>query len=49
MAESEPLVHLEVTMTPEEYVAIKRDADWEGQSVAKWLITKAMGRQRQGC
>lgn len=49
LMEKEPMVHLEVTMTPEEYISIKKDASWQGESVAKWLVTKAMGRQRQGC
>lgn len=36
------MVHLEVVMTLEEYIRIKKDADWEGQTVAAWLVTKVL-------
>ena len=49
MTEKEPVVTLEVTMSPEDYISIKKDASWEGQTMAQWLVTKATGRQRQGC
>lgn len=46
---SEPMVVLEVKMTPEKYVRIKKDADWEGCSVADYLVKYATGDVRQGC
>jgi hypothetical protein len=45
----EPFVTVTVKMTPEDYVAIKKQASWDGQSVAKYLVEYAMRRQRRGC
>lgn len=49
LSPEEPKVTLQVEMTPEDYVAIKKNSDWEGQSVAKYLVDNAMGRTRRGC
>lgn len=49
MSESEPVVTLTVTMSPEEYISIKKTADWDGTSVAKYLVECAMGRLKRGC
>lgn len=49
MAENEPTVNVPVTMTPEQYVAVKRDADWEGCTVAVYLVRRATGQVRRGC
>lgn len=46
---TEPLVHLEVKMTPKEYVALKKSADWVGKSVARYIVDEALGRNPRGC
>jgi hypothetical protein len=46
----EPKVIFEVTMTPEDYIAIKRNADWEGMSVPRYVVEHAAGRLfKRGC
>jgi uncharacterized protein (DUF1778 family) len=49
LSPEEPKVTLQVEMTPEDYVAIKRNADWDGKTVAQYLVDHAMGRTRRGC
>lgn len=47
--DEEPVVTVKVTMTPEEYIAIKKHADWQWQSVARFLVDDALGKTRRGC
>jgi len=44
-----PKVTLTVTMTPDEYVRLDRDAKWDGMTVARYLVEHALGRTRRGC
>ena len=45
----EPVVTVEVEMTPEQYVALKKNADWDGKSVAAWMLDEVTGHGRRGC
>ena len=45
----EPVVTLEIEMTPEQYVALKRNADWDGKSVGQWMLDEVTGNGRKGC
>lgn len=36
-------------MTPEDYIAIKKNASWDGKTVAVYLVDHACGRDRRGC
>jgi uncharacterized protein (DUF1778 family) len=49
MVEENPMVVFEMRMSPEDYVAIKKNADWEGKTVAQYMVDNAMGRGRRGC
>lgn len=46
---SEPMVQFEVKMSPEEYVDIKSKAQWEGLTVAEYLVANALGKILRGC
>ncbi len=50
MAEPEPKVVMEVSMTPEDYLLIKHNASWEGMTVARYIVEHAAGRiLKRGC
>lgn len=44
-----PMVRFEIEMTPEEYVELRKDADWYGKSVGQYLVAKALGQIPRGC
>lgn len=46
---AEVRVHLEVTMTPEEFEKIRRAADWDGMTINDYLVAHALGKTRKGC
>lgn len=46
---AEPFVTVEVRMTPEDYVELKKSATWSGMDVAQYLLAKAQGRIGHGC
>jgi hypothetical protein len=49
MTEEEPQVVMTVYMSPEDYIAIKKNASWFGKSVAEYLVEHSMGRIPKGC
>lgn len=44
-----PQVVFEVRMDPEDYVAVKKNADWEGKTVIQYLVDYALRGGRRGC
>lgn len=51
MNSSEPMVTLEIKMTPEEYVTLKNNCLWQSThgDVGRYLVEYALGKTRKGC
>jgi hypothetical protein len=43
------LMAVTVYMTPDEYETIRKNASWDGKSVANYLVDHALGKTRRGC
>lgn len=46
---AEPLVTVEVQMSPEEYVELKKNAEWFKYTVAEYMLKMAQGKIGHGC
>lgn len=47
--DSQELVTISVHMTPSEYESIRKNATWDGKTVANYLVDHALGKTRRGC
>jgi hypothetical protein len=43
------LITFTVSMSPDEYATIQKNASWEGKTVANYLVDNALGKTRRGC